>query len=499
MKAAPCPPERALFLDWLRIAALGALIVYHVAAYYARWPWHVNSPMNALTGPVIEPLMRLSSPWRMSLLFLVSGAATAFMLARRPASGGWLRERARRLLLPLLLGALLIVAPQSWLEVRERFGYAGSFADFLGLYWTADGRFVDGRGKLILPTWNHLWFLPYLFTYTAVLWAWQRWQPRGLDAAAAALPQALRGWRLAVWPLLVPALSLLLLAAGFGRSHALVDDPSSHVLYASAFFFGVLLARSGRLWPRLDSWRWPALGIAFAAWAVFAAAGRSWLGGAAAVLQTWAALVAVIGFAFRHWNLDHPWRAALSEAVFPVYLVHQTVIIVAAVALRPLGWAPLAEAAFLIGSTLLAGAAFYLAVRPWRRLRPWVGLGALALAAAAVPTRAQSVAEMAGEWWTPGFASRVRLAPCAEAPTRLCGLIVWLWDERATVADGKPLLGRRVVDGDRLHNPEDGRSYAGRLRLVSAHQLEVEGCVLMICKRQVWRRYDAQRVPPVAP
>ncbi|MFN0186158.1 MAG: acyltransferase family protein, partial [Aquabacterium sp.] len=232
---------RALFLDWLRIAALGLLIVYHVGAYYARWPWHVNSPLAAQTGPWVEPLMGLSAPWRMSLLFLVSGAATACMLVRDGASAALLRARARRLLLPLLLGVLLIVAPQSYLEVRERFGYSGGFVDFMRLYWAGHGGFADARGRLILPTWNHLWFLPYLAVYTAGLWLWLRRRPGALSAAAAALPQALRGWRLAIWPLVVPLLSLLL-ASVFGRSHALVDDPSSHVLYASAFMLGALLA-----------------------------------------------------------------------------------------------------------------------------------------------------------------------------------------------------------------------------------------------------------------
>jgi hypothetical protein len=44
------------------------------------------------------------------------------------------------------------------------------------------------------------------------------------------------------------------------------------------------------------------------------------------------------------------------------------------VAMRPLALAPLIEALVLIASTLLGGALFYRIVRPWARLRPWVGL-----------------------------------------------------------------------------------------------------------------------------
>jgi hypothetical protein len=94
-------PPRLFYLDWLRIGAFALLVLYHVGMYYVSWDWHVKSPH---ASPLIEPLMRLSYPWRMSLLFLLSGAATVWMLQRRPQ--GLLRERAARLLLPLVAEAV---------------------------------------------------------------------------------------------------------------------------------------------------------------------------------------------------------------------------------------------------------------------------------------------------------------------------------------------------------------------------------------------------------
>src|SRR3954471_13549185 len=67
-------------LDWVRICAFGLLIFYHVGMYYVTWGWHVKSPYASRT---IEPLMLLTNPWRLSLLFLVSGVATAYLLDRR--------------------------------------------------------------------------------------------------------------------------------------------------------------------------------------------------------------------------------------------------------------------------------------------------------------------------------------------------------------------------------------------------------------------------------
>jgi murein DD-endopeptidase MepM/ murein hydrolase activator NlpD len=61
---------RRIDLDWIRILAFASLILYHVGMYYVTWGWHVKSPH---ASHLAEPLMMLVNPWRLSLLFLVSG------------------------------------------------------------------------------------------------------------------------------------------------------------------------------------------------------------------------------------------------------------------------------------------------------------------------------------------------------------------------------------------------------------------------------------------
>ena len=142
-------------LDWVRICAFGLLIFYHVGMYYVTWDWHVKSPYASHT---VEPLMLLTNPWRLSLLFLVSGVATAYLLDRRDkANQGFLGQRSIRLLIPLIFGMAVIVPPQSYLEVVEKVAYAGTYFDFLKLYYSAYHGFCKGSDCLILPTWNHLW------------------------------------------------------------------------------------------------------------------------------------------------------------------------------------------------------------------------------------------------------------------------------------------------------------------------------------------------------
>jgi glucan biosynthesis protein C len=367
--------DRLHFLDGLRIAALGLLILYHVGMYYVTWDWHVKSPF---AGAALEPLMRLSSPWRMSLLFLVSGAVSALPLARAGASARWLGHRMRRLGLPLLAGMLVVVPPQSYFEVVQQAGYDGSPLQFMRLYLSGYRGFCDAQGDcLIMPTWNHLWFLPYLMLYTLALWASLRAAPGWLEAAGRRLGTRLGPLTLLLLPWAVLAALRLALRPWFDITHALVDDPLAHAQYGFAFVAGALMARAPGAWAAVERLRWPALGIALAAWAVLMLGSGLLplpLLRAVYAAQQWFGVLAAVGFAHRHLATDGPWRRRLSDAVFPVYVLHQTLIIVIAMALRPLALAPVVEGPLLVAATLAAAVLLYAAVRRIGWLRPWFGL-----------------------------------------------------------------------------------------------------------------------------
>ena len=379
MSAQRPAPHRLYYVDWLRIGAFGLLVLYHVGMVYVPWDFHVK---HQPTYAGLEPLMRLSNPWRMSLLFVVSGLATGLMLGRP----GLARERSRRLLLPLLFGMAVIVPPQAWLQVRDQFGYAGGYADFLRLYFGAYHGFCGARGCLVLPTWNHLWFLPYLWCYTMLLLLALRGLPADGLRRAASLLARLAGWRLLLLPLLLFGAVRVLLFPRFGETHALFDDAAAHVAYGAMFAFGVLLARRPTLPGQLQALRWPALALGLAAWLVMVLVLPAGGGGPALpepwrvtvrlafATAQWCGVVAAFGFAHRHLNADHRWRAPLTEAVFPLYLVHQTIIVVAVVALRPLVWPAGLEAALIVLLTFCGGIATWRLARRSGRLRPWLGL-----------------------------------------------------------------------------------------------------------------------------
>ena len=93
-------------------------------------------------------------------------------------------------------------------------------------------------------------------------------------------------------------------------------------------------------------------------------------------LLAWSAIVAACGFAARHLDRDGPARRYLNEAVFPVYILHQTLIVVLAHGMQPLRIAPGLEAMLLVVLTLgLSFGAFGL-IRRVAVLRPLFGLAA---------------------------------------------------------------------------------------------------------------------------
>lgn len=389
-------PARLYFLDWVRIIAFFILILYHTGMYYVTWDWHVNSPF---ASNLLEPFMLLSSPWRLGLLFFISGVASAFMLARTRV-GTFVRQRSWRLLVPLAFGMLVIVPLQPYYEVIEKLGYTGSYLDFMRLYVTGYDGFCR-EDCLILPTWNHLWFVAYLWVYTALLGVAALAGTGRLERCGERLARLLPGWRAIALPVAVLAAARILLMARFETTHALIDDFHSHAVYFSLFAAGVLLARQERFWLTLRSLRWQALCIALGCWAflvyyhlVVDHAAHSAMQmdlmrpveGLVYALCQWCAIVAACGFAHCHLNRDSSARQYLTLAVFPVYILHQTLIVALAHNMKPLMLAPAVEGPILVFLTLFLSFAGYEAVRRSAIMRPLFGLAPAA--APATPPRA---------------------------------------------------------------------------------------------------------------
>lgn len=361
-------------MDWLRIGAFAILILYHIGMVFVPWPFHAKS--RHVEDWALIPMFGANA-WRLTLLFVVSGYATRALLGRAHSLREFMRNRSERLLIPLLFGVALVVPPQPWVELVTRHGYTGGFLSF----WTGDYWRFGTLAGIPLPNWHHLWFVGYLWVYTAalalmvVLVRPLRWQH--------AFNHAFCGWGILVWPLVWLGCIHAWWYPFAAETHGLVDDPMAHLEYLPAFLFGFGLARSECAMAaivRIHRWA-AALALGGYLWIVavhlkVAPMGGGWVRwyGLMHALEQWGAVIALIGFAERHWNRDLPIRPTLTEAVFPFYLVHQTIIVAVAYWLLGAGLDGWAEFLVLVAATVGGCWAFYLVGRRIGPLRPLIGL-----------------------------------------------------------------------------------------------------------------------------
>lgn len=369
----PQPPARAsrrYDLDWLRVAAFGLLILYHVALVYSPFDWHIRSHH---TAPWVREALLVSSPWRLTLLFLVSGAALSF-LCRNRTTGQILQARFSRLAPPLIFGVLVLVPIQSWIEATDKGFWTQGYVSWLASEFSPGG-IANG-----VPV-NHLWFLVYISAYS--LAAVLLMQPQLVAALAPRLERALRGWRVLAWPIVYLIAIRILIFPWFGVTNRLSADWYNHALSFGAFLFGFLVVGREGVWRDLERLRFLSLTIGLTALPVVMIqdihpGGGAWHGvprAAVFALEQGAMIAAILGFASRHLrDAGGPVLSYLNEAIFPLYLAHQTVLVAAAWMLKPTGLPAAVEAFLLVAATVVGSLAIYEAVRRVAFLRPLWGL-----------------------------------------------------------------------------------------------------------------------------
>ena len=327
------PTPRLVYVDWLRLLAVIGVFVIHVCAVFDPFDrWHIqNAEQSRLVGEVIV----LMAPWIMPLFMLLAGVSAWYSLAGR-SNGRYVGERVTRLFVPLVIGTLLLVAPQVYLERRLN-------GQFTGSLWSFYPHFFDGiypRGNL---SWHHLWFLAHLFGYSLIaLPLFRHWQTERGRAQLRAVALRCNG----PGGLLLLALPLVLerhlLWWVFRERHMLTSDWSNHALLFVAYIYGFALAGEPALGAAIDKhWR-GALATAIAATAALVV--TTWLGiipdhlpepygrGYLAfwtlyAIGAWASIVSVLAAGRRWLNRD---TAALDygrRSGYAWYLVHQPVIV----------------------------------------------------------------------------------------------------------------------------------------------------------------------------
>jgi len=371
-------------IDFLRVFAFSLLILYHVTMLYAEGEgFHVKSAYqtDALSIPRL-----LVNQWRMPLLFIISGLAISFVW-HKYSTGQFAAKRTQRLMVPLLFGMAVVVAPQCYYEALSKGIIEPGFLTFMGQYLT----FQDFPGEAwageeqIHWTWNHLWYLPYVLLYTLLL-----------IPIAKLLDGPLRGFRTwfqslrGIWIVVIPIIPLMV----YGNfvyprfpyiSHALLDDWYAHAMYFTFFLVGYVIGRDAGFWAELVRIRKVTLALAVTFFVLFILRNEfmpdepSFLieqaGTLVTYLNRWLWIVTIFGWGHHLLNRPMKWLPYCTEAVFSWYILHQTIIVVVGYQLGQLSLGPVIEPSLVLVATF--GGCFLIhefIIRRSRFLRPLFGL-----------------------------------------------------------------------------------------------------------------------------
>jgi len=299
-------------IDWLRVIAIGLLLIYHIAIIFQPWAMLVGfikseEPLEALWTP-----MTMLNVWRIPLLFYVSGMGLYFAMRKR----NWkqlILERTKRILLPFTFG-IVAIAPIHMFIFQKHYSLP------LGYY----------------PHQGHLWFLGNIFIYVLLLlpifyWLKKQENTRIKKALSAIVSNPIA-------PLLISVFFVI---------EVVIINPSIFVLYAQtshgffhgflAFLIGFLLVYSGeKFWKAVLKWKWLYIITALILYGFRVGSLGAEAPGYLIAIESNYWIFGIFGFGYRYLNKPSNALSYLSQAAYPVYIIHMFVLYAGAFLILPL-------------------------------------------------------------------------------------------------------------------------------------------------------------------
>jgi len=304
------------------------------------------------TSIVVDILVFVCHTFRMPVFFLLAGFFGR-LLHEKLGTAGFLRHRARRLLLPFVV-ALIPLMPSFYL--LWKWGEAKQPPS------------VPISLDTVPPSPGHLWFLYYLMMILAALTLVSRVGRRiplaGLDRLIGAVVRR----RAAIFLFAIPTAATLVPMEFLSADTPITFVPQLRIL---AYYFvfagcGWLLHRQGRLVEEFGRALWIPLGVALAVLVPLGLAlervvtkspvgpaerwGALYLG----ALFGWSLVTLFLG-AFVRWGATpRPWVSYLSDASYWCYLVHLPIVIAFQILVAELAWPGLLKYVIVMTGTIAA-------------------------------------------------------------------------------------------------------------------------------------------------
>ena len=344
--------QRRYDVDCLRVLALGLLIIYHVVISFQPWAQTIFFLQNEQSLPWLWIFMSMFNVWRIPILFLISGMGVRFALERR----NWkqlLADRSVRILIPLVFG-IFTVCPLFLIFTMKYYNQPVA-------YW---------------PNLGHLWFLANIYVYVLLSLPLLAYLKNGQDNFVNAI-----AGRAMTWPasLLILALPLMLESWLLTPEYFPMFAQTWHGFWLGAicFFAGfIFVSQREVFWHAVKQIRYLSFTITATLFLIrlFVYELESEPNSLVA-LECASGMLAALGFSAKYLNHESKILAYLSQAVFPIYILHMPIQFAFSYYLFPIEMPALAK--FILLTTATFGGSFLLyelAIKRVKWLRPLFGM-----------------------------------------------------------------------------------------------------------------------------
>lgn len=368
-------PNRVPVLDNLRIVLFGLLILHHIGMFYSlNWGWHAKSIYRS---EWLESLLLIVEPWRMPAIWLISGIAIRFILAKLSLIK-FVILRSYRLLLPLLFGVLIVVPPQLYVEMTANGDISMSFWQFMHAFYQPNHPLFEDYQAGIWPhiDVNHLWYLRSLWYYSLYLVIL-------LPQLNSRITSNIRDWFSKQPGILFIA---TLIAAVLAIQLIWQDGETRYPIGFMFLVLGYLIGWHTVFWEKLGQ-HLKSLGLCYLLISALVILGYNayWLHDTKTpvldiiMLTIYSSarvigLLLILSIACNYFSKSAPVWRYLTPAVYPFYILHQTIILSAGWWLTQQGLPAVIEIPLLVGVTFIGCWLGFEFIRRIDLLRPLFGM-----------------------------------------------------------------------------------------------------------------------------
>lgn len=308
---------RKHYIDNLRSLVILLLFPFHTSRMFTSGdPFYVEGIPNFFC----QLFVNLTSIWFMNLLFVLAGISTALSLQKRSIKQ-FTKDRVMKLLIPFIFGVLLTIPIQTYYAERFHNGYQGGYFEQYRLFFTKATDLTGYRGGF---TPAHLWFILFLFIISMLSLPVIIYIKKNGRKPYTKTPSV---YRLIPLFILVMVFSVIRIGEAIGQ-------------YMTYFLIGYLVLSRDEILDELKrkkyiltvlalvisitatvlSYSVPFNGNDYALQSLFVSAIRH--------LASWTIILALLGLAQEFMNFTNKWSNYMAKSSFPIYFVHQTVLIV---------------------------------------------------------------------------------------------------------------------------------------------------------------------------